>query len=502
MSISRRLPAVAGLATVAIWMLSGPLQTFASLHFLMPSASGHTSGHAGLPVRSAPSRGQGSIGAGAPGAMGSRAVVGALGLAALGAAFRLFGRAQSSRRGIASTPIARRVVTSVALPNGPIKVTDTAISYAEFLPRLYNWCKSLGMTPGRIVPSIGFCADENQGYATTLILKHFGTWPFNHGYIGGILALDRHGPHAAHGEDMVIFVAPHVGYDPDLLTFGSYRRNVISNPGAQISTCCGKVAGVLAPYREQYEKTLGRIRVKVQGETVLVSLSDSISLDMSDGHYIVLNYDKLLESGSLENPVAKQSTGKVYKASGRFAADIREAFAIEGATKKGEWRTLEEPTFRKAFKPSMFSFKAPPLDGEENRLERLLLPHMPFVLNGPCDAELMSAMTACQAEFGRTVHSVEYAPAYQGKNLIVISGVNVDVSPRPGDDDAFPATVFLPWSAYVQVADGRRRMLEQAELIDALMEQSDVNLDAIDIEQCIEELFSTKRQVNFYDNAS
>ena len=68
--------------------------------------------------------------------------------------------------------------------------------YSQFVPRLYNLCKALGFEPGRILPSRAFCSDESQGYPTILITKHFGTFPFNHGRVGGIVATDRHGPHA------------------------------------------------------------------------------------------------------------------------------------------------------------------------------------------------------------------------------------------------------------------------------------------------------------------
>ena len=74
------------------------------------------------------------------------------------------------------------------------------------------------------MPSRAFCSDESQGYPIILIAKHFGTFPFNHGLVGGIVATDRHGPHAHHGKDLVIIQASHVGYDPESGRFGVYRR--------------------------------------------------------------------------------------------------------------------------------------------------------------------------------------------------------------------------------------------------------------------------------------
>ena len=72
---------------------------------------------------------------------------------------------------------------------------DTTFSYYSFVQRLYNYCKSLDFEPGKILPSVAFCSDENQGYPNILITKAFGTFPFNHGRVGGIIATDRHGPH-------------------------------------------------------------------------------------------------------------------------------------------------------------------------------------------------------------------------------------------------------------------------------------------------------------------
>jgi hypothetical protein len=104
------------------------------------------------------------------------------------------------------------------------RVDDVAIRYSNFAPKLFNFCLSLGMKPNSIMPSRAFCSDENQGYPIILIAKHFGTFPFNHGRIGGIVATDRHGPHAHHGKDVVLIQASHVGYEPENGEFGIYKR--------------------------------------------------------------------------------------------------------------------------------------------------------------------------------------------------------------------------------------------------------------------------------------
>jgi len=85
-------------------------------------------------------------------------------------------------------------------------MAQVGMRYSEFAPRVYNLAKSLGFTPGKMMPSRAFCSDESQGYPIIQIAKQFGTFPFNHGRVGGMIALDRHGPHAHHGMDLLSFM--------------------------------------------------------------------------------------------------------------------------------------------------------------------------------------------------------------------------------------------------------------------------------------------------------
>ena len=84
------------------------------------------------------------------------------------------------------------------------RLDDRPMRYSLFVPRLYNYCLSLGFQRETMMPSRAFCSDESQGYPIMLMAQHFGTFPFDHGLVGGKVALDRHGPHAHHGEDLVI----------------------------------------------------------------------------------------------------------------------------------------------------------------------------------------------------------------------------------------------------------------------------------------------------------
>ncbi len=136
-------------------------------------------------------------------------------------------------------------------------VDGMTIPYAEFVPRLYNLCIKLGFRKGLIMPSRAFCSDENQGIPIILLTKHFGIFPFNHGRVGGMIAVDRHAPHASHGEDSVIVQASHVGYDPNSGVYGTFRRSRMSDKN--ISVSCGKLSHVITPYLEQYQFARERI---------------------------------------------------------------------------------------------------------------------------------------------------------------------------------------------------------------------------------------------------
>src|ERR1700759_5390489 len=79
------------------------------------------------------------------------------------------------------------------------RIGPYAMRYSVFVPRLYNLCRSLGFERNRMLPSRAFCSDESQGYPVIFIAQHFGTFPFDHGRVGGKVAINRHGPYANHG---------------------------------------------------------------------------------------------------------------------------------------------------------------------------------------------------------------------------------------------------------------------------------------------------------------
>jgi len=194
---------------------------------------------------------------------------------------------------------------------GEFKIQGLAIPYPEFVPRLYNLCLSLGFRRGYIMPSRAFCSDENQGFPIILLTKHFGTFPFNHGRVGGIIATDRHGPHAHHGEDSVIVQASHVGYDPKTGIYGTCERP--KTEGNCSTPSCGKITHAIAPYLEQYQFAQKRIFLSrdTDGRCLITakdSFIDFASKPVTDGLVLRLRDIARINGDGRIVPVATHST--------------------------------------------------------------------------------------------------------------------------------------------------------------------------------------------------
>ena len=359
---------------------------------------------------------------------------------------------------------------------GNFQLDQRMIRYSQFVPKLYNFCLSLGFESGKIMPSRAFCSDENQGFPIILIAKHFGTFPFNHGRVGGIVATDRHGPHAHHGQDMVIIQASHVGYEPDNGKFGSYRR--LQTDGCESTSDCGKISGATSWYSNEYHFACENILIELSNGEVLVTIDNQL-LDVNRKEGLVLHLERMLRcwdgacGKDLYEPLQVLSTSKCFVASDEFAA--RFAHLEEGDTQ----------VIGSALDNGLFTFKRDIVDQEEGQdhLERNLLPHMPQIVTANFPA-LIAAQVNTQVEFDRAFRTIPREPAYRGKRLLFISGVHIDISPEMGQ--TFPLTKFIPWAAYFQDIDGSHVTYEQEELWSLLQEQSTENPDQIDLDAAIE----------------
>jgi hypothetical protein len=371
--------------------------------------------------------------------------------------------------------------SNVGEPLRGFMIEGAMLRYSSFIPRLYNYCRSLGFEPGRMLPSRAFCSDESQGYPSILIAKHFGTFPFNHGRGGAIVATERHGIFAEHGQDLVIIQASHVGYDPETGVFGQYRR-IHAEPAEHTSTC-GKLAAVIAPYEREYRFAQNNLLLE-RCEGLLCVCIDNSLLRGNRTEGLFLSLGRLLERDADGDfvPSRAYSTSKSFRASESLRRELVDLELVEG----------QRVPIGKRLRPGMFTYQRaldPTPEGRDQQ-ESGLIGAMPWIVTSP-HPRLTAAQINTQVEFDRVFRTVAQSPRFQGKRLLQIAGLNIDISPQPGE--AFPATHFVPWAAYVQDKAGRQRILEQSELLAVLADQSPDNPDQMDLEAAIRAMSEADR---------
>ncbi len=358
-------------------------------------------------------------------------------------------------------------------PLADYRLADMAMRYSQFVPRLYNLCRSLGMETGKIMPSRAFCSDESQGYPVILIAKHFGTFPFNHGQVGGVVATDRHGPHAHHGEDLLLLQASHVGYDLETGSFGTYRR--LQTRDQEISTSCGKICAVLDWYQQELAFAQEQVLIQRRDGQALITIDNQL-LNQRREEGLFLRLPGLVQHTPEGEPryVGSRSTAKLFLA----ADSLVQRLGLERFP--GEPRPLGPD-----LSADLFYYRRNASTDEEGRghLEQNLLRFMPLIVTAP-SPPLAAAQVNTQIEFDRTYRTLVKEHAYQGKRLLFVSGLNIDVSPTAGR--LFPLTKFVPWAAYIQERNGKGRTLEQLELMELLRGQGKDNPDQIDLEAAIQ----------------
>ena len=371
----------------------------------------------------------------------------------------------------------------------PFKVDGLAMPYPEFVPRLYNFCKSLGFRKGLIMPSRAFCSDENQGLPIILLTKHFGTFPFNHGRVGGIMAIDRHGPHSHHGEDLVIVQASHVGYDPETGVYGKYARPQLI--GKCVGASCGKLTHVITPYLEQYHFAKDRIFLHrdEQGRhlvTVKNTFIDFAFNPVKDGLVLRLQNIAKMANGGLVRPLTAASTSQIYEVSDEF---LRRADAAGY-----QWKSGAGEPIGNLLTADMFFFREDFHETDESiLLERNIIEFMPTIVTAK-NPSLRAAKINIQLEFARVVESIRRGPEYKGKNLLYITGLNIDIS----EYDNFPNTsYFVPWAAHIQLEgegpEEHAHPMEQDELFATLMQHSIENPDQVNLKEEIGRMMTMPR---------
>ena len=361
-------------------------------------------------------------------------------------------------------------------------VGATTFRYSSFVPRLYNYVKSMGFDTDKILAARAFCSDENQGYPIILLTKHFGAFPFNLGRGGAVVATERLGPYTDHGEAYVIIQASHVGYDPDSDSFGMYNR--VHTSDNCHTACCGKLTAVTDWYVAQYRIAQCDVLLERRGDQLCLRIDNGL-LRGTRQEGLFLNMRRLIRRDDDRNfrPIHTHSTSKSFVASSSLQHDLRQ---LEPELQDGRRIPIGEH-----LKPDMFYFRRN-LDETvlgRDHMEMNLINPMPWIVTSPWPA-LTAAQINTQVEFDRTVRTVAHASSFRGKCLFYISGLNIDVSPQPGE--IFPTTKFVPWAAFFKDKEGEKVILEQTELVSQLRQQVRDNPQELELDTAIRNMAEAK----------
>ncbi|MFH1672603.1 MAG: hypothetical protein ABIF87_04165 [Pseudomonadota bacterium] len=110
------------------------------------------------------------------------------------------------------------------------------------------------------------CPDESQGLKTLYMIATFGTYPFVGGKLGAELDTKAIAPASHHAENLVYVMGGHTGYDGESKTWGKIYREKEGG----FSACCGKLAGVMGPYLNEYEYAKTHIKLfKADGQVFI-----------------------------------------------------------------------------------------------------------------------------------------------------------------------------------------------------------------------------------------
>jgi len=358
----------------------------------------------------------------------------------------------------------------------------TLLRFSEFVPRLYNYCVGpLGMKHELIMPARAFCSDGSQGYPTIVMAKIFGTFPFDYGMIGGLMDFGRTPAFITHGRDLVIVQATHVGYDPIKKSFGKYPRHRASVDTSTLceTSNCGHVGAILNPYKLSYRSAGKHTYVSRNSANGKCGISINDFFLENPPRYpksIKLDISRMVGNQS-EELVTTTPVSRTFHVAENFQKHLNRFAQFQNLT-PGQKVSIGD-----ALTPEWFSFVTKdPLHGFEKNIYDV----MPWAVTHP-EPMLAAAQACAQAEFHRILVEFYYSKnAFEGRRLIYVSGINIDVAPSQEQIRSgafFPRTYYVPWAAMVQRIDpntnkqisevwNQEKLLEEFQKVPASAESS------------------------------
>ncbi|GAB6190452.1 hypothetical protein JCM39068_02010 [Desulfocastanea catecholica] len=330
------------------------------------------------------------------------------------------------------------------------------ISSREFLPRLKNFCLSLGFRkPILLTPGPSAALDMHcDGHGDSIFVAKDDVCP---------------------GKDSVTLLATRVAYNPNWGVYGGLPRPLIH----ETSDCRteGTIASFIAPFLAQYQFAQNHIYLACHAtDQYLVTLpADLINRGQENtGQKLKILLDKMVDldekGGYVPHSVSDSLVS--FRLSAQFA-DLLRHNNFPGSTAKKQ-------RIGRFLTPDLFVFagsrQANGRDGNSGRnggTSTFVETLQPVINHIITDAhpQLLAAMIHLQSEFSQAVDEMQHCSREKhSENLLCIAGLDIDLGSFGGRGKRY----FVPWAACVHRAgtdDALTHQLEQDDLFVALMAQ-------------------------------
>ncbi len=348
--------------------------------------------------------------------------------------------------------------TSLSPVCSPVRPASCAINgrlipYDEFIPRLKNFCLSLGFKKTfSITP-------ENM----SIQKSHDPCWPA------------ENLPGSAE-QDAVIILSTKVPYEPSWGVYGGLPRPLIHE-----RTHCrieGTVSHFIAPYLQQYQFAQNHIYLtcKKAGIYHVTLPADLVGEGTKNGgKNLKIRLDKFTDPDENGNFVP------VMAADSFVSFPLSEQFLLYLHDNHFSWKKGKVQRIGVLLTAELFVFQEIAQfasgnddsgdDAGRSTFVKTLLPAMNRIVTH-ANPQLRAALIHLKNEFTRLVDEILNTQGERDSaNLLCIAGLDIDVAPFKGRGKRY----FVPWAAYCQRGggqdDGSHNRLQQDDLFVALMAQ-------------------------------
>lgn len=264
------------------------------------------------------------------------------------------------------------------------------------------------------------CPDESQGLKLLYFISTFGTSPMVGGKLGAELDTKAIVPASHHAKNLVYVMGSHTGYDHQSKTWGKIHREKEGG----FSACCGKLAGVLAPYLKEYEYARNRIKLVREEGRVLIEIPNRLlGIHSSDDPNLAKLYLKeYLVKG-------KPEAGGIMTAESPRSVIFEVYPELQHALETKKQKITHNPTpIGDNLTGDYFRFRWISSDPFPDDITRRLHPLMHQIVSSLDYPPMVTvANVNTWIEFNRFVDAVYAIPDMESKGIFGVSGLTVDL---------------------------------------------------------------------------